>query len=254
MRFVVAHPTDHELRHRVERELGGLADENVGDAGEEVSSSNSREVVIEREQRRPVRSLPPRTRRVNEAVHALDVLHHSVLPRFDAHGSEGLFEGCLHVLVVPRIQHHLNGALADVLFESDQQVRHKMLLCAGATDRNEKAQRLARFQAFLANFAILVDVFDEVTWDPVARKAQVLGGNAHLQEVRVVGGALDKVDGARRNDEPLRVVVDHEVDHVLESRGDGGMPYQRVCGDDRSVLRKSEEEGAYVLSHLVGGA
>mmetsp|Transcript_40935 Transcript_40935/g.128538 ORF Transcript_40935/g.128538 Transcript_40935/m.128538 type:complete len:418 (+) Transcript_40935:1654-2907(+) len=235
---------DHQLGHRVESELGRLAREHVGDAGEDVGGRHGGEVLLEGEEGHGVRRLDSRPQALRVLVHALHAIHDGVVR--DADGRERLGEGDAHVLVVARVQHELHLALGHVRAERLDKLAHEGLLRARAADRAKDTRRLACGGAGLACIAVGLDVDDELPRDPVADDLEVLWVDAHLQELVVHGRALDQVDRAGNDVERLRVVVKHEVDDAREAGGDGREADIREAGDDRRVSREGCSERAEV--------
>mmetsp|Transcript_50154 Transcript_50154/g.163870 ORF Transcript_50154/g.163870 Transcript_50154/m.163870 type:complete len:255 (-) Transcript_50154:419-1183(-) len=78
-----------------------------------------------------------------------------------------------------------------------------------------------------------------------------VGRDSHPEEVVVVGRALHEVVRAGHDDEPLRIVVDHEVDDMLEAEGDGEHPHKAVRRDDGRGAGDRLHERPQVLRHLV---
>mmetsp|Transcript_26484 Transcript_26484/g.78336 ORF Transcript_26484/g.78336 Transcript_26484/m.78336 type:complete len:350 (-) Transcript_26484:389-1438(-) len=240
---------DHQLGHRVESKLGRLAREHVGDAGEDVGCRHGGEVLLEGEEGHRVRRLDSRPQALRVLVHALHAVDDGVVR--DADGRERLGEGDAHVLVVARVQHELHLALGHVRAERLDELAHESLLRARAADGDEDAARLARARALLPKLAVELDVVDEVLRDPVAGEDEPVGRDSHPEEVVVVGRALDEVVRAGHDDEPLRIVVDHEVDDMLEAEGDGEHPHKAVRRDDGRGAGDRLHERPQVLRHLV---
>mmetsp|Transcript_24609 Transcript_24609/g.79137 ORF Transcript_24609/g.79137 Transcript_24609/m.79137 type:complete len:350 (+) Transcript_24609:554-1603(+) len=240
---------DHQLGHRVESELGRLAREHVGDAGEDVGGRHGGEVLLEGEEGHGVRRLDSRPQALRVLVHALHAIHDGVVR--DADGRERLGEGDAHVLVVARVQHELHLALGHVRAERLDKLAHEGLLRARAADGDEDAARLARARALFPKLAVKLDVVDEVLWDPVAGEDEPVGWDAHPEQVVVVGRALHEVVRAGDDDEPLRIVVDHQVDDMLEAEGNGEHSHEAVRRDDGRGAGDRLHERPQVLRHLV---
>jgi hypothetical protein len=72
--------------------------------------------------------------------------------------------------------------------------------------------------------------------DELTRDAHVALWDAQPQQPRVTLWSLHKVMSPRDHEEPLGVVVDDQVDHILEPGGDSRKPDERVRSDDWLVL------------------
>mmetsp|Transcript_15746 Transcript_15746/g.34157 ORF Transcript_15746/g.34157 Transcript_15746/m.34157 type:complete len:308 (+) Transcript_15746:595-1518(+) len=174
--LVITDATDHELGHRVEGELRGLAAEDVGDAADDVGGRDGGEVGVEGEERDGLLGLAAGKHGRTEVAHAVEGVD-KLVDRAD--GLERLDKGSLHVRVVTRVEEQLHLARGQLVLERDDQVAHERALCTRAADWDEQAGGLLRGSARLACGAVGRDVDDQVLRDPRADKLDLLGGHAH---------------------------------------------------------------------------
>mmetsp|Transcript_12099 Transcript_12099/g.41115 ORF Transcript_12099/g.41115 Transcript_12099/m.41115 type:complete len:297 (-) Transcript_12099:216-1106(-) len=155
--------------------------------------------------------------------------------------------------MVARVEEQLGATGAHEGPQGRDEVHDEAPLGAGAAHGHEEAQRAPRARPRGACGRVHSRVLHELPWDPVTSKAHLGGRDAHAQEGVQVGRALDEVERAGDDDEPLGVVVDDEVDHTRKARGDRCHAHQAVRRDDRRPLVQAREQRLEVLSHLPGG-
>mmetsp|Transcript_12462 Transcript_12462/g.27428 ORF Transcript_12462/g.27428 Transcript_12462/m.27428 type:complete len:407 (+) Transcript_12462:543-1763(+) len=254
---MIAYPPHHDLGKAIKGKLRRLGEKNVNRAAHDVRGRDGGKVIIEREKRHAFLRIVVGEKRIAELVHSFHGVDGGVgKPTF----VEFVYEGLPHMLVVPGVQENLHGSVLDQGGDGTDERRDEFPLGTRPADGNEKTEgrllfvRLSNDRAADPAIAVGPNVGDEVVGTPVSGDAHVLLRHAHPTQVAVVSGPLHQVETSRGHDEPLRMVVDDQVDDLGKPRGDGGARHETVGAHDGGFAVESAQEGRDELSHLVGGA
>mmetsp|Transcript_14900 Transcript_14900/g.22330 ORF Transcript_14900/g.22330 Transcript_14900/m.22330 type:complete len:278 (+) Transcript_14900:340-1173(+) len=232
---MISNTANHQLWNRIKSQFRRFASKNICNSTEDIRRRHSGEVSTKRKERHGGFGFIPSQEIITESTHSLSRIDGIIL--LNTNFFQDILECSLHMNMISRIQKQLHLFGFHQWSKRFHILTNELPLRSCSPDRNQDTTwfEFRRCGTGNSSCTILGNVLDEVTWDPMSCELNIFGRDAHFEKVLIIHRSLYEIQAAGYNDEPLRMVINDEVDDFGEPRSDGCKSDIAVSGNNGCI-------------------